>query len=326
MIHRFNILSDEEGKRLDAYLSDKLTLPRTKIKEMFEEGHVRVLGKTPKPSLKVKKNMKIEGEIPAEKPFVLEPQSIPLHILYEDEFFLAVNKPKDMVVHPSFGHTEGTLVNAVLAYLQETGHGQRAGDHGKAFYRQPPAAEHLGVFAENTRPGIVHRLDKGTTGVILVAKDSRTQEKLSSLFKDRAVSKTYRAIVEGTLETKEGLISGKIGRHPVERKKMTVLRQGGRDAETGYRVIERLEGFTYIEAYPRTGRTHQIRVHLAHAGHPVAGDETYGRNARDKADRPLLHAYRIAFTHPVREIPILIIAPVPEDILDFIAHHHGKPI
>lgn len=318
MENRFHILSEEEGKRLDVFLSDKLALPRTKVKDMVEEGYVRILGKIPKPSMKIKKDMVIEGEIPEEKPLVLEPQPIPLSILYEDEFFLAVNKPKDMVVHPSFGHKEGTLVNALLAYLQmarpgpwpdgcrQDGEGRRANTESTI---------------ESARPGIVHRLDKGTTGVILVAKDTRTQEMLSSLFKERAVSKTYRAIVEGRMEREEGLISGNIGRHPVERKKMAVLRQGGRNAETGYRVIERLEGYTYVEAYPKTGRTHQIRVHLAHGGHPVAGDQAYGRKARHTADRPLLHAYRIAFTHPVRGTPILVEAPVPDDMLDFIASH-----
>lgn len=339
MTNRFRILSDEEGKRLDAFLADKLALPRTKIKDMLEEGHVRVPGKTPKPSLKIKRDMEIEGEIPEEKPLSLEPQRIPLHVLYEDDFFLAVDKPTGMVVHPSFGHREGTLVNAILAYLQESGHGPWAMDDGvnddglgdgsrlpqeKSVPRNPALATRNGAFS--ARPGIVHRLDKGTTGVILVAKDGRTQEMLSSLFKDRVVSKTYRAIVEGTVNTEEGLIEGSIGRHPVERKRMAVLRQGGRDAQTGFRVIERLEGYTYVEAYPKTGRTHQIRVHLAHIGHPVAGDETYGKKAKHAADRPLLHAYRIVFTHPIRGTPILIEAPVPDDMLDFISSHRGKLI
>lgn len=311
MENKFRIQSDEEKKRLDVFLAEKLSITRSKVKEIFDEGSVRIAGIIPKPSLKVKKGLVIEGEIPEERPLSLAPQDISLHILYEDEYLLAVNKPKGMVVHPSFGHSEGTLVNAILGYLQKAGLGLWAmGD------RNPFELAPLGA-----RPGIVHRLDKGTTGVILVAKDPKTQEILSSLFKERAVHKTYRAIVEGIVPKNEGIIRGSIGRHPVQRKRMAVVKEGGRESETAYKILKKLNGFSYIEAYPKTGRTHQIRVHLAHIGHPMVGDETYGKNARHLTDRPLLHAYAVSFPHPLKGFPVKISAPVPDDMTAFIAEH-----
>ena len=154
--------------------------------------------------------------------------------------------------------------------------------------------------------------------MILVAKDSKTQETLSALFKGRAMRKTYRAVLEGVMEKGQGDIEGRIGRHPIDRKKMAVLKKGGREASTSYRVVEKLHGFTYVEAYPKTGRTHQIRVHLSHIGHPVAGDDMYGRKAKHATDRPLLHAFRIEFIHPVNGAPVSIEAPVPQDMIEFI--------
>ncbi|HBA54013.1 MAG: RluA family pseudouridine synthase [Syntrophorhabdus aromaticivorans] len=327
MENRFRILSDVEGKRLDTFLAGKLSVTRTKIKEMFEEGHVRIAGRIPKPSLITKIGMEIEGEIPEEKPLVLTPQDIPLDILYEDDFFLAVNKPKGMVVHPSFGHREGTLVNAILSYLGGAGYGSWSTGESVVPAVETDTSRPLSsgfttqdrVFT--ARPGIVHRLDKDTTGVILVAKDPKTQELLSDLFKERAVEKTYRTIAEGLPERDDGVVEGNIGRHPANRKKMAVLAKGGRSAMTRFTVIQRLRGYAYIEVYPRTGRTHQIRVHLAHIGHPVVGDETYGKRAKHISDRPLLHAYRIAFVHPVSGLQVTIEAPVPDDIERFIVSY-----
>jgi 23S rRNA pseudouridine1911/1915/1917 synthase len=355
MENRFRLHSDEEGKRLDVFLAEKLSITRSKVKEIFEEGFVRIEGRIPKPSLKVRKGLVVEGKIPAEKPMLLIPQQISLDILYEDEYIIAVNKPKGMVVHPSFGHSEGTLVNAILAYLQKPGDGQsRLGgtswaiplgrdklgngkngesmEHGAWSMEEKPSTRHSSVpqagtstqsLVSSARPGIVHRLDKGTTGVILIAKDLRTQERLSELFKERAVHKTYRAIVEGTVRKNVGVIEESIGRHPLQRKKMAVVKRGGRESETAYKILQKLDGFTYIEAYPRTGRTHQIRVHLAHIGHPVAGDDVYGKKAKHIADRPLLHAYTISFPHPLKNLKITIEAPVPEDMISFVAEHEG---
>ena len=388
---RFHLICDEEGCRLDVYLSRKLSITRTKAKDLIKEGHVHISGTLPKSSTKLKRLLHIEGEIPEEEPMTLEPQDIPLEILYEDEFFLAVNKPQGMVVHPSFGHHKDTLVNAVLAYLEKGGsggqrsevrgqrsevrgqgtedrgqktedrgqgtedRGQKTEDRGQKTEVRGQKAEGRGQRTEvrgqrtevgrgslefggwregeddrngqfamhnsylvSFRPGIVHRLDKDTTGVILVAKDSKTQEMLSALFKERNVRKTYRAVVEETIAENGLIIEGNIGRHPIDRKKMAVLKDGGRSAYTEMRVIERLDGFTYVEVYPKTGRTHQIRVHLSHIGHPIVGDIVYGRRARLLTKRPFLHAYRIEFIHPVNNTPIFIEAPVPDDIEEFI--------
>jgi 23S rRNA pseudouridine1911/1915/1917 synthase len=301
MPNSFHIVCDQENIRLDVFLSEKLSITRTKVKDMVEGGNVQVNGKIPKASLKIKKAMEIAGEVPEEEPLNLLPEDIPLEILYEDEYFLAINKPADMVVHPSFGHASGTLVNAVLSYLEN----------------KSQISNLKFQIGSGVRPGIVHRLDKGTTGVILVAKDSKTQEMLSYLFKERSVRKTYRAIVEGNAKQEQWTVEGNIGRHPVERKKMAVLKAGGRTAETSFKVLQALGGFTYLEAYPKTGRTHQIRVHLAHGGYPIVGDEAYGKKAKSLTPRPLLHAYRIEFIHPVKNMSVKIEAPVPVDMEEF---------
>jgi len=333
MHNSFHIICDREDIRLDVFLSEKLSITRTKAKDMIEGSNVHVDGKIPKPSLKIKKSMEIEGEIPEEKPLSLAPEDIPLDILYEDEYFLAINKPANMVVHPSFGHSSGTLVNAVLSHLGQRKNGKNndrcAGttaalgrplrwDEKVSIIHHPSS---IGLYDRGVRPGIVHRLDKGTTGAILVAKDSKTQEMLSHLFKERSVKKTYRAIVEGEAKKEQWTVEGNIGRYPVERKKMAVLKAGGREAETSFKILKKLGGFTYLEAYPKTGRTHQIRVHLAHVGYPIVGDEAYGKKAKTLASRPLLHAYRIEFTHPIKNISVKIEAPVPADMEEFFKAH-----
>jgi len=296
MERKFLLVSDKENMRIDMYLAEALCLTRAKAQGLIAEGHVRVLEKVPKPSLKVKRGMEIEGELVAEVPVSLCPESIPLAILYEDDVLLAINKPVGMVVHPSCGHKSGTLVNAILGHL------------GRA------PEETL-----NTRPGIVHRLDKDTTGVILVAKDTKTQEALSLQFHDRLIEKVYRAVVEGSLKKEEGVIEGAIGRHPTLRKKMAMVKKGGRQSLTRFKVIKRLRGFTYLEVYPKTGRTHQIRVHLASIGHPIVGDELYGKKGKKIASRPLLHAHKILFQHPVKKTPLQVEAPIPEDFEEFVS-------
>ena len=296
MEDKFRLRSDKDNVRIDVYLSERLSLPRSKVKRLIEEGHVRVEGRCPKSSLKVRKAMEIEGELTREEPTPLMAEDIPISVLYEDDYLLVIDKPKDMVVHPSLGHRRGTLVNAILNYVREADRGDE-------------------------RPGIVHRLDKGTTGVIIVAKDRRTQEKLSRQFHERSVEKTYRAVVEGVVKDDEGVVEGDIGRHPRDRKRMSLVAKGGRYSFSRFRVLQRLKGFTYVEVYPRTGRTHQIRVHLSHVGHPIVGDDLYGKGARKLADRPLLHAYRIVFDHPVRPGKVSVEAPVAADIEAFVGAH-----
>ena len=312
MSEQFSLTGDGTSRRLDVFLSENLSITRTRVKQMIEQGHVFVNGLRSKASLLVKPSMVIEGTIPDDEPLSLEAEAIPLEILYEDTCLIVINKAAGIVVHPSAGHSSGTLVNAILAHLGVTP-GTSAGD------RTEFSGLTDGEKGAAVRPGVVHRLDKGTTGVIIMAKDPTTQELLSRLFKERAVQKIYRAIVEGEMKLDSGTIEGRIGRHPVERKKMAVLEGKGRDAQTSYRVLGRSEGFSYVEAYPRTGRTHQIRVHLAHIGHPVVGDPDYGRRAKTLAERPLLHALKILFPHPRTETELTVTAPVPEDMKSFLA-------
>ncbi len=293
----FRIASEKDGVRIDVYLSERLSLPRTRIKSLIEEGHVRVEGKAPKASLKLKRNTIIEGEVVREETSTLVAEDLPLTILYEDAYLLVIDKPKDMVVHPSAGHRSGTLVNAILGRID---------------------SNHR---TDNGRPGIVHRLDKGTTGVIIVARDEKTQEALSRQFHERSVEKVYRAVVEGVMRDQEGMVEGRIGRHPVERKRMALVDRGGRDSLSFFRVIKRLHGFTYLEVHPKTGRTHQIRVHMGHLGHPIVGDELYGKRAKKLADRPLLHALRVSFDHPAHGKRVTVEAPVPEDMEAFVREH-----
>jgi 23S rRNA pseudouridine1911/1915/1917 synthase len=295
MERKFRIIVDVDDIRIDSFLSEKLSLTRSKIKSLIEGGHVRSSAKPVKPSLKVKKSMEIEGEIAPEEASSLSPEAIPLDIIYEDDHLLAVNKPQGMVVHPSFGHRQGTLVHAMLGYL-----GERE------------------EFDDSERPGIVHRLDKDTTGVILLAKDSKTQENLSRQFSQRSVEKVYRAVVEGVVKKEGGSVEGEIGRHPKERKRMAMVKKGGRYSLSRYRVICRLPDTSYLEVYPSTGRTHQIRVHLSSIGHPIVGDQVYSRKRRKEVSRPLLHAYRISFDHPVTKKRIMLEAPMPYDVEEFI--------
>jgi 23S rRNA pseudouridine1911/1915/1917 synthase len=287
--------------------------------------------------------MEIEGELVTEEPTSLSPENIPLTILYEDDYLLAVNKPVDMVVHPSCGHRSGTLVNAILSHLErpfipadpridshEPARGNLSSEHGepgtRLRVREAPGALPLegatrAPLIDNQRPGIVHRLDKDTTGVILVAKDPKTQEALSAQFHDRKVEKIYRAVVEGSVKKEEDVIEGSMGRHPTLRKKMALVAKGGRYSMTRFKVIRRLQGFTYLEVYPKTGRTHQIRVHMASIGHPIVGDDLYGKKAKRLAARPLLHAYKILIEHPVRKAPLRVEAPIPQDFEEFIDAH-----
>jgi len=287
--HRFETAPESAGERLDRFLASALPeLSRARIQALVKGGQATVDGRPAKPSQALRAGEVVEFHIPAgSEPSPLAAQDIPLQILHEDKFLMVLNKPAGLVTHPGAGNREGTVANAVLHHC---------GD--------------VPVAGGTDRPGIVHRLDKETSGCLVVAKTEPVQRALSAMFADRAVEKTYLAMVEGKPRHPHGAIDAKIGRHPVHRQKMAIAERG-RDAFTAYRVLGSEGSLALIECKPRTGRTHQIRVHLKHLGHPVAGDPVYGR--RGKFERHLLHAWKLAFVHPGTGKRMEFTAPPPGD-------------
>jgi 23S rRNA pseudouridine1911/1915/1917 synthase len=261
------------GIRLDKYVSEKCPeLSRTRAQKLIEEGHITVNGQIARSSLKLEADDIVEVVIPPPVPSELTPEAIPLKILYEDNDLMVVDKPAGLTVHPAPGHYTHTLVNAVLAHVPNIESG------------------------DSTRPGIVHRLDKDTSGLIIVAKNETAHMKLADQFKNRSVTKIYRALVKGRLTPEEGIIEASIGRDPRDRKRMAVVSRG-REARTEYKVLRYINNYTYAEIRPRTGRTHQIRVHLAAIGFPVVGDAVYGGKS-EYLERQFLHACKLAFRLP----------------------------
>lgn len=283
------------GQRLDKWLAERLPdHSRTEIQRWIREGLVRVNGRASKPGYKLEPGDVVEVDVPAPVPYEeVKPEPIPLNILYEDDDLLVIDKPAGMVVHPAPGHTSGTLVNAIL-------------------YHCPDLRGVGGV----ERPGIVHRLDKDTSGLILVAKHDRAHRELQRQFKEREIEKAYLALVEGHLQPKEGRIEAPIGRDKRHRKRMAVIRDG-REAVTEYRVIAYYDDYTLVEVYPLTGRTHQIRVHFAFIGHPLVGDTVYGRRKqrlKPWLKRQFLHAHRLRFRLPRTGEWVEFTSPLPEDL------------
>jgi 23S rRNA pseudouridine1911/1915/1917 synthase len=277
---------------LDVYLRAKLPdLSRERIKNLIEEGFILVEGKSVKPSYKLKGGEQVLVRIPVEKEYSLQPKEVPFEILYEDEDLAVIYKPAGIVVHPAPGHLDDTLVHGLLLKLRSLS----------------------GVGGE-LRPGIVHRLDKDTSGVMLVAKNDFAHKKLTQDFKERRVEKEYLAIVYGRLTQKEGTLDFPIGRHPVQRKKMAVVKEG-RQALTKYKVLKLFKKATLVLAKPVTGRTHQLRVHFSHIGHPILGDPIYGGLKPDvpRPERLMLHAYRISFEHPRTGAHLTFTKDPPED-------------
>ncbi|MGD2142862.1 MAG: RluA family pseudouridine synthase [Anaerolineae bacterium] len=292
------------GSRLDKVVRDRVAdLSRAQAQRLIEAGDVTVNGEPQKAAYRVRSEDRIAVVLPPEEPQPsVRPEPIPLEIVYEDEHLLVVDKPAGMVVHPAPGHPSGTLVNALLAH-------------------SPPIAE----VGRRDRVGIVHRLDKETSGVLVVGKEEVALRALQEQFRNRQVKKTYLALARGTVEPSEGIIEVPIGRHPADRQRMTAL-PDGKYARTRYHTLERLRKHTLLELHPHTGRTHQVRVHLAWLGYPVVGDQVYGpRCQRLLQTRHFLHAYRLGLTHPASGEEMTFEAPLPPVLDDLLARLRRPP-
>lgn len=283
---------EKGGERIDKYLSEQLEdMTRSHIQKLIKENMVRVNGMAVKSNFKLSASDQIEVEIPELKEPDILPENIPLDILYEDQDILVVNKPKGMVVHPAPGHYTGTLVNAIMYHCKDNLSGIN------------------GVM----RPGIVHRIDMDTTGSLLICKNDRAHQALAEQLKEHSITRKYHAIVHGRLKEDEGTIDKPIGRHPIDRKKMSVHCTNGREAITHYRVLKRFQQFTYIECQLETGRTHQIRVHMSSIGHPILGDQIYGpAKCPYKLQGQTLHAKVLGITHPTTGEYMEFDAPLPD--------------
>ena len=275
----FQVEKENTGIRIDKYLSDNMEdISRSYLQKLLKDKSITVNNKAIKANYKVQEGDMVSVFVPEpEEPDIL-PEEIPLDILYEDDSLMVVNKPKDMVVHPSAGHTSGTLVNAVLFHCK----GNLSGINGIM------------------RPGIVHRIDKDTTGALLICKTDTCHRILAEQLKVHSITRRYRAVVQGNLKDDEGTVEGPIGRHTTDRKKMAINYKNGKEAITHYRVLERFGNATYIECRLETGRTHQIRVHMASIGHPLLGDTTYGSSKNPyHLQGQALHTMVLGFLHPV---------------------------
>lgn len=290
--------SDTAGDRLDKVLSFVLSeYSRSFVQNLFSEGLVSCNGKVVSKSFKPKHGDIINFTVPEPKELSLEPQNIPLDIIYEDNDLLVVNKPRGMVVHPAPGNYDSTLVNALLWHCK----GNLSGINGVV------------------RPGIVHRIDKDTSGLLLIAKNDSAHVSLSSQISVHSLDREYRAVIHGHLKESEGTVDAPIGRSPTDRKKMCVISHNSKNAVTHYRVIEEFKDFSFVALKLETGRTHQIRVHMSYLGHPVAGDPVYGpKNGVTYLNGQCLHAGVIGFIHPSTAEHIRLEAPLPDYFTDFL--------
>jgi len=283
---------DIPGERLDAFLARTVEeLTRSSAQKLIEEGCVKRNGKPAKKNDKLNMDDEIILTIPEPKEVDIVPTEMALDIVYEDEDLLVLNKPKGLVVHPAAGHSDDTLVNGLLYALGD----QLSGINGEL------------------RPGIVHRIDKDTSGLLAVAKNDFAHRILASQLKDHTMARTYEAIVCGSFREDSGTVNAPIGRHPSDRKKMCVTERNSKEAVTHWEVVARYRGYTHVRCRLETGRTHQIRVHMAHIGHPILGDTVYGHKKPELGQASqCLHAGALCFRHPRDERPVMVLAPLPE--------------
>ncbi len=286
------LYADIPGERLDAFLARSVDgLTRSAAQKRIEEGNVRLNGRPAKKNDKLSQGDAISLTIPEPKPTQIQPTEMKLDIVYEDDDVLVINKPKGLVVHPAAGHQDDTLVNGLLYSMA----GSLSGINGEL------------------RPGIVHRIDKDTSGLLAVAKNDLAHTVLASQLKDHTMARTYECIVCGSFREDSGTVDAPIGRHPSDRKKMAVTSRNSRNAVTHWEVVERFRGYTHIRCRLETGRTHQIRVHMASIGHPILGDTVYGHKNRELGqDSQCLHACALTFRHPRDGRPVMVFAPLPE--------------
>ena len=295
---RLTVSPEQEGQRIDVLTAESLDdLTRSGAQKLLENGHVLINGKTAGKALRVKAGDILDIHIPAPQTVSAQAQDIPLSILYEDDDLLVVDKPKGMVVHPAPGNPDGTLVNALLFHCGDS----------------------LSGINGELRPGIVHRIDKDTSGLLVVAKNDAAHTDLQRQIQEHSFTREYRAVVHGNVKEDTGTIDAPIGRNPKDRKKMAVTTQHSREAVTHYEVLERFGNYTYLKCVLETGRTHQIRVHMAYKGHPVAGDPVYGPSNTPKSlQGQCLHAGLIGFTHPRTGEYLEFSSELPESFTKFL--------
>jgi 23S rRNA pseudouridine1911/1915/1917 synthase len=292
MSRKFEFVVSSSGTRLDVYIVERYPhISRSRIQRLIKDGYITVNGRPAKEGLKLRDGDRVQASIPTSDSSQPEPEDIPLHIVYEDSDLLVVDKPAGITVHPAPGHSRHTLVNAVLAHCPDI------------------------AIEGSTRPGIVHRLDKNTSGLMVVAKHEAARQHLMDQFKSRIVLKRYIALVEGHLSPEEGMIEAPIGREPRSRRRMSIV-EDGREARTAYRVLKYVNGCTLLELTLQTGRTHQIRVHLSAIGYPVVGDDVYGRKSPASAllSRQFLHACHIGFKLPSSGRWVEFHSDLPQDL------------
>ena len=293
------LYADIPGERLDAFLARSVPdLSRSAAQKLIEEGQVQRNGKPGKKNDKLNMGDAVSYEIPEPKAVDIAPKEIPLDIVYEDDDLLVINKPKGLVVHPAAGHQDDTLVNGLLYAL----------------------GDDLSGINGELRPGIVHRIDKDTSGLLAVAKNDLAHTVLASQLKDHSMARTYEAIVCGVLKEDSGTVDASIGRHPTDRKKMCVTQRNSKRAVTHWEVIRRYRGYTHIRCKLETGRTHQIRVHMAYIGHPILGDTVYGHKKPELGQSSqCLHAGVLCFAHPRDGHPVMVFAELPQYFKDVLA-------